>query len=527
MKLVECVPNFSEGRRSDVIDAIRAAIAATPGAAVLDVSSDRWHNRTVITFVAPLEHAVGAAFAGVREAADRIDITSHSGVHPRIGATDVVPFVPLGEGENDGGSGAGRESATMDDCIYLARELGERVAGELSIPVYLYDRAATIPEHASLADVRRGGFEALRDAIHGDPARAPDFGPKRVHPTAGAVAIGARKMLVAFNVYLGDARNIGVARDVVRAVRASSGGMPAVKALALEVDGQAQVSMNLVDLDVTPLHAAFCRVREEAALRGACVTRSEIVGLAPEHAMLEAARSALLLDSPPEVRSLERRLSQVNPLLGDRGLTTLLGAIGAPTLAPAGGSVTAIAGALAAALAHMVAALTAGRPRYAAVEAEMHEAMDSAAALMAELTELAARDAVAYESVVRAARAPKVAEGADTRIRRDALDRALLEAARVPLDTARACTRVAELAARLADVANRNAVGDAGVAALLAEAACRGAVNNVRLNVASMGRGDAGTSPSLVREAVTLGERAATASRRASAAVNAAVVDNR
>lgn len=211
--MIELVPNFSEGRRPEVIAAIRDAIAAVEGAIVLDVSSDVSHNRTVITFVAPREIAADAAFAGMKRAAELIDLTQHSGEHPRIGATDVVPFVPL-------------EGNTMDDCIALAQELGERVGRELQIPVYLYERAATRPERRNLADVRRGEFEGLRTELGVNTERAPDFGPPRVHPTAGATAIGARPFLVAYNVYLGGAENLKVAKEVAKAVRASSGVSP-------------------------------------------------------------------------------------------------------------------------------------------------------------------------------------------------------------------------------------------------------------------------------------------------------------
>ncbi|MHB1073878.1 MAG: glutamate formimidoyltransferase, partial [Gemmatimonadaceae bacterium] len=195
MKLIECVPNFSEGRRPEVVQQIRDAIAAVEGAHILDVSSDASHNRSVITFVAPVDAAVAAAFAGIAKARDLIDLTRHAGEHPRMGAADVVPFIPL-------------EGTTMEDCIVLARQLGERVAKELAIPVYLYERAATTPARENLADVRRGEFEGIRDEIGKNPARRPDFGAAKVHPTAGAVAIGARPFLVAYNVYLGPASNM-------------------------------------------------------------------------------------------------------------------------------------------------------------------------------------------------------------------------------------------------------------------------------------------------------------------------------
>ena len=217
-----------------------------------------------------------AAFAGIREAQRHIDLTTHSGEHPRMGATDVVPFIPL-------------EGSTMEDCIALARQLGERVGRELGIPVFLYERAATRPDRENLADVRRGEFEGLREDIGRTPQRTPDFGPPSVHPTAGAVAIGARPFLVAYNVYLGPASNLPVAKEVAKAVRGSSGGLRYVKAMGFEVDGQAQVSMNLVDTERTPLHVAFDTVRTEAEARGVTPTWSEIVGLVPERALFDAA----------------------------------------------------------------------------------------------------------------------------------------------------------------------------------------------------------------------------------------------
>ncbi|MGZ7032615.1 MAG: glutamate formimidoyltransferase, partial [Thermoanaerobaculia bacterium] len=218
MKLIECVPNFSEGRRPEVVKAIRDAIASVKGVSILDSSSDESHNRSVITFVAPIDSVVDAAFAGIREAAKRIDLREHQGEHPRIGATDVVPFVPL-------------EDSTMEDCVNLARELGKRVGSELGIPVFLYERAASRPTRVNLADVRRGQFEGLRDELGTNPDREPDFGPNRIHESAGATAIGARPFLVAYNVYLGPASNLPLAKSIAKQVRESSGGFKAVKGL--------------------------------------------------------------------------------------------------------------------------------------------------------------------------------------------------------------------------------------------------------------------------------------------------------
>jgi glutamate formiminotransferase / formiminotetrahydrofolate cyclodeaminase len=507
MRLVECVPNFSEGRRPEVVAEIRDAIAAVDGAVILDVSSDESHNRSVITFVAPLERAVEAAFAGMRAARDRIDLTRHTGEHPRMGATDVVPFIPL-------------EGTTMEDCIALARELGARAAAELEIPIYLYERAATRPERENLADVRRGQFEGIRDEIGKVPARTPDFGPDHVHPTAGATAVGARPFLVAYNVYLGPAENLPVAKAVAKAVRGSSGGLRYVKGLGLEVDGQAQVSMNLVDTEKTPVHRAFDMVKMEAEARGVSPTWSEIIGLVPERALFDtAARHLQLRDFSPDV-VLERKVRAA--VAGGISLSGFVGAVASSAPVPGGGSVAAHAGALGAALAQMVAGLTVGRKKYAAVDAEMREFALQAAALVRELSALVDRDAASYAAVSAAYKLPHETD-ADTRHRADAITQALLGAADVPLETARACVRVCELAASVAHKGNANAVSDAGVAALLAEAACRGAAYNVRINVASLD--DRSLGRARAAEAARLVKRASALAAEATAAVEKAIAE--
>src|SRR3954462_8209605 len=298
MKLVECVPNFSEGRRPEIVAQIRGAIAGVEGATILDVSSDQSHNRTVITFVVPVERAVDAAFAGIARARDVIDLNHHTGEHPRMGATDVVPFIPL-------------EGSTMEDCIVLARALAERVGRDLEIPVFLYERAASTPARENLADVRRGEFEGIRDEMSaGAATRVPDYGPSRIHPTAGAVAIGARPFLVAYNVFLGPASNLPVAKAVAKAVRGSSGGLRYVKGLGLEVDGQAQVSMNLVDTEKTLLYRAFDLVKMEAEAQGVSPTWSEIVGLVPERALFETAARHIRLRGLKSEMVLEHKVRQ-------------------------------------------------------------------------------------------------------------------------------------------------------------------------------------------------------------------------
>jgi glutamate formiminotransferase/formiminotetrahydrofolate cyclodeaminase len=454
--LVECVPNFSEGRRADVIEAIRAAIASVHDVRVLDCSADPWHNRAVITFVAPPDAAVEGAFAGIRVARDRIDLTRHAGVHPRMGAADVVPFVPL-------------EGSTMEDCAALARALGDRVGRELHIPVFLYEHAASRPSRRNLADVRRGGFERLRAEIESSPEYAPDFGPHRMHPTAGAVAIGARPFLVAFNVYLGGADALSPVRALARAVRDSSGGLPGVKALALEVNGEAQLSMNLVDLERTGLWTAFEAVEREAAQRGLTVHRTEIVGLVPERALWHAGGGALRLTNFSPDRVLEHRLRATAPA---PPLETLLDRIAAPSTAPGGGSVAAYAGALAAALTAMVGGVAARRGLGG--DAAADDALAAYTAQARELLRLAQQDADAYGGYVAAKRA-----GGDA-------ETALADAARVPLRIARS---TASIAAGAADVTRDGlpaAAADAATASILAHAACAAAALTVRVNAAAM-----------------------------------------
>ena len=294
-KIVECVPNFSEGRRQPVIDAIVAAIAGVSGVRVLDVQSDADHNRTVVTFVGSPEAVVEGAFQGIATAAQLIDLNHHRGEHPRIGAADVVPLVPV-------------RGVTMEECVALARQLGRRVGEELGIPVYLYEEAATRPDRRNLADIRRGEYEGLKEEILTNPDRAPDFGPARLGP-AGATVIGARTFLIAYNVFL-TTDNVEIARRIAQAVRHSSGGLRYVKALGLLVDGKAQVSMNLTDFRRTPVHRVVEMIRREAARYGVSIERSELIGLIPQQALLDAAQWYLQLDGFTPDQVLENRLQE-------------------------------------------------------------------------------------------------------------------------------------------------------------------------------------------------------------------------
>jgi len=293
-RIVECVPNFSEGRRREIIDEIVAALASVEGVRVLDVQSDADHNRSVVTMVGEPEAVEEAAYRGIQRAARLIDMDQHQGEHPRMGATDVVPFVPIA-------------GVTMTGCVEMARRLGERVGRELSIPIYLYEEAASRPERRNLADVRRGEYEGLKVEIETDPHRAPDFGPARMGK-AGATAIGARPPLVAFNVYL-NTDDVTIAQAIARAVRHSSGGLRYVKALGLLVEGRAQVSMNLTDYRQTPIYRVVEMIRREAARYGVTVASSEVVGLIPNEALVDAARFYLQLDGFSPDQILENRLA--------------------------------------------------------------------------------------------------------------------------------------------------------------------------------------------------------------------------
>jgi glutamate formiminotransferase len=294
-RIVECVPNFSEGRRQEVIDQIVAAMARVPGVEVLDTQSDLDHNRSVVTVVGEPEAVVEAAFQGIAQAAQLIDMNHHRGGHPRMGAADVVPFVPV-------------RAITLDECAALARQLGERVGTELGIPVYLYEAAASRPDRTNLADVRRGEYEGLQQEIGTNPQRAPDYGPASMGK-AGATAIGARPPLIAFNVYL-NTGDVAPARAIARAVRHSSGGLRFVKALGLLVDGQAQVSMNLIDYRATPIHRVLDMIRSEAAHYGLSVARCEVIGLLPAQALYDTAQFYLQLHGFSSDQVLENRLIQ-------------------------------------------------------------------------------------------------------------------------------------------------------------------------------------------------------------------------
>lgn len=294
--IVECVPNFSEGRRKEVVDRIVYSIRSVPGIKVLDVEMDPDHNRSVVTFTGNKENIQEAAFRGARAAVELIDLTKHKGEHPRMGALDVLPFVPIA-------------GVSIEDCVEIANKTAARISKNLKVPTYLYEAAARRPERGNLENVRKGQFEGLREAILTDDSRYPDFGPRMLHPTAGATAVGARMPLIAFNVNL-KSQDLKVAKDIAKKIRASNGGLPKLKALGFDLPakGFVQVSMNLTDYTVTPISKVFETVKKEAQERGVEIAESEVIGLIPLDAVCDLAARYLKINSFGSSQVLERRI---------------------------------------------------------------------------------------------------------------------------------------------------------------------------------------------------------------------------
>src|SRR5690242_7116954 len=404
--LVQCVPNFSEGRDKSKVDAIVEAMKIE-GVYLLDREMDSDHNRCVITLVGDREETAEAAIRGVGKAAELIDLTEHQGAHPRMGAADVVPFIPI-------------EGVTLEDCVAMARHVGEQIWKRYQIPVYLYEAAATAPERQNLENIRRGQFEGIRAEIAINPARKPDFGEPRVHPTAGATVVGARKFLIAYNVFL-NTPDVDIAKKIAKAVRFSSGGMRFVKGAGFLVRGLAQVSMNLTDFDQTPIHRVFELVKREAARYGVMPVSSEIVGLIPKAALEQAAEWFLQVENFDSSLILENRLAAV--MGGKMAIGGLRAAVepfieqlAAPTATPGGGSAAAAAGAMAAALGTMVAGMSRGKKAYAQYDLQLSEAMARLAQLREELKAGIDADAESYTKVLAAYKAAKTSSDGDALI---------------------------------------------------------------------------------------------------------------
>jgi glutamate formiminotransferase/formiminotetrahydrofolate cyclodeaminase len=497
--LVECIPNFSEGRRPEVVQQIADAISLVPEVYLLDRHMDADHNRSVLTFVGSPEAVSQGAFNAIQTAAKLIDLEQHHGQHPRIGATDVVPFVPL-------------SGIDMDGCVELARQLGARVGDELQIPVYLYEAAATRPERHNLEDIRRGEYEGLKQAIGTDPGRKPDFGPARLGG-AGATVIGARAPLIAFNVYL-NTDQVESARAIARTVRHSSGGLRYVKALGMLVNGRAQVSMNLTDFRQTPVARVIEMVRREAFQLGTSIHHSELVGLIPQQALIDAADWHLQLESFSSDQILETRMYQA--MASAEGVS-FLDKLAAGSATPGGGSAAAYGAAMAAALVAMVARLTIGKNKYAAVEGRMKEIAAAADELRHSLDGAVSRDAKAFDSVMAAMRLPRQTT-VEKAARAEAIERATQVAARVPLEVAQQAATVCELAAEVAETGNASAATDAASSLALARAAITAAGLNVKINIA--GVADRTLATSWLQQVESCTERSHRAQERLDAAVH-------
>ena len=471
--LIECVPNFSEGREKARVQAIVNAMKRN-GVHLLDCEMDADHNRSVVTLVGAREPLLAAVLAGIGKATELIDLNMHRGAHPRLGSTDVVPFIPI-------------EGATLEDCVQMARELGQQVWQQYQVPVYFYEAAATRPERVNLEIIRRGQFEAIREEMATVESRRPDVGDPRCHPTAGAIVIGARKFLVAYNVYL-QTKDVDIAKKIAKAVRFSSGGFRAVKGMGVEVRGQAQVSMNLTDTDLTPMARVFEFVKREAARYGVAVQSSEIVGLVPKRAIENAAEWFLQVENFDTSLILENRLAAVmggkSAVGGLRaGVEPFLAQLEAPTAVPGGGSASAAAGAMAAGLAVMVAGMSRGKKAYAEFEAELSAALAKLAALGEELKASIDGDAASYQAVVAAYKAQKTASADQAAAAGGQVAAALRGAASVPLQVAECAVELRGLIASLRSRTNPKMASDLTVADSLARAAMEGALANVEINL--------------------------------------------
>jgi glutamate formiminotransferase / formiminotetrahydrofolate cyclodeaminase len=523
MKLVECVPNISEGRRSEVYESVARAAGSVPGVTLLNVDPGADTNRTVITFVGAPDAVLEGAFELIAKALDQIDMSSHHGEHPRMGAVDVVPFIPI-------------SGTSMEECAELARRLGERVGRELGVPVFLYESAASTPQRRNLADIRAGEYEGLREKLQ-KPEWKPDFGPAEFKPRIGATAVGARKFLVAYNVNLNtlDKRLANrVAFDVREKGRQkkdssgrplldengqevwSSGMLKAVKAVGWVIPeyGCAQISMNLTDLDITPLHAAFDACDERARARGMRVTGSELVGLVPKSVLVDAGRhymrrmgrsagisEAALVDLAvrtlglsevkpfdPQERVIEYRLATPQRLAA-MSLRDFTDELASDSPAPGGGSVSALAGALGAALAAMVASLSHAKPEFEDRQARLEEIGIEAQELKARLMAAVDEDTASFDSLMDAMRLPKETPEQKS-ARREAMTAATISAIEVPLRVLEACPRVIELCREIGRIGLQASLSDAGVGAQMGRAAAAGAYQNVCINMPSLDDSD-------------------------------------
>src|SRR6202041_3072449 len=481
-RLIECVPNFSEGRDAAKVDAIVSAMSAVPGVYVLDKEMDADHNRCVVTLAGEPDPVAEAALRGVGKALELIDLTEHTGAHPRVGAADVIPFIPI-------------SGVTIDDCVALARRVGKEIWTRYRIPVFFYEAAATRPDRVNLENVRKGQFEGLRDELKRNHDRQPDIGEPKLHPTAGVAVVGARKFLIAYNVNL-NTSDISIANKIAKAIRFSSGGLRHVKSMGVELKARnlAQVSINLTDFEQTPMHRVYEMVKREAERYGAAPVGSEIVGLIPKKAIEMAADFFLQLEnfSPAQVfeNKLEAALSGA-PLEAakDGKLANLarpfLEAVAAPTATPGGGSVSALAGALAASLGQMVAGLSRKKKSQAGYVDRLSAELDALRRTADELTEAIDRDAASYDAVMAAFKLPQ-GNAEETHQREAAIQAATKVAANVPLQVAESAVALFERLGQLDAIPAASMRSDLEVARCMAAAGARGALANVEINLDSI-----------------------------------------
>ncbi len=517
MKLVECVPNFSEGRDLEKIKAITREIETTAAVKLLDVDPGDSTNRTVVTFIGTPEGVLEAAFKAIRKAAEVIDMRQHTGAHSRMGATDVCPFVPV-------------TGVTMEDCIQLAHTLAERVARELEIPVYLYEAAAQKPERRNLATIRAGEYEGLPEKLK-DPDWAPDYGTAKFNARSGASVIGAREFLIAYNINLNtpdrklahhialNLRERGRAKrdeegEIIRDVDGDSIKIPGkfkdVKAVGWYVEdyGIAQISINFTNYKVSPPHLVFDEAVKEADKIGCRVTGSELVGLIPKEAMLMAGCHYLkkqgksagvpeeeliriaavslglndVAEFDPRKKIIEYQFQEVERSLNDLTLREFANELSTDSPAPGGGSTAALCGALSSALSAMVANLTVGKKGYGAVQDRVKEIAEQGQRLKDELLRAIDLDTLAFNRVMDCFRMPRKTEQQQGE-RDAAIEEATKEATRIPMDVAEKCAEALQLAKDIALIGNRNSISDAGVAALAAQAGGEGAYYNVLINL--------------------------------------------
>ncbi|HYA64224.1 MAG TPA: glutamate formimidoyltransferase [Candidatus Sulfotelmatobacter sp.] len=477
-RLIECVPNFSEGRDPAKVDAIVQAMSSVPGVYVLDREMDADHNRCVITLAGDPDAVGEAALRGTGKAMELIDMNVHTGAHPRVGATDVVPFIPI-------------EGVTIEDCVALARRVGQEIWKRFRIPVFFYEAAATRPDRVNLENVRRGQFEGLREEMKKNHDRQPDVGEPKLHPTAGVTVVGARKFLIAYNVNLNTA-DVSIANNIAKAIRFSSGGLRYVKSMGVELKARnlAQVSINLTDFEQTPMHRVYEVVKREAARYGAVPVGSEIVGLVPKKAIEMAADYFLQLENFSPSQVFENKLGATLegvPLEGKEGkLASLarpfLDAVAAPTPTPGGGSVSAYAAAMAAALGEMVAGLSRKKKSQSAHVDQLSQQLDNLRKTADELAEAIDRDAAAYDAVMAAFKLPQ-GNAEETRERELAIQTATKGAAEVPIQVAEKGAQLNKRLVQLEAIAAASMKSDLQVARLMAVAGAHGALANVEINL--------------------------------------------